>query len=161
MKLLSLVIPITFLFLIGCSTTSKVTDYSSKEEFFKDFNNSVYDRQELKITLTNDSSTVSDGAQIRHDIMFLNDMMLSNNSQIPITKIKQVSYNNHIKGAVPGFLLGTVAGGVLGAAILRPPSGGNSTGVNHFGAVAAGSAIGLCVGVMVGIIIGYNHYFIF
>ena len=33
--------------------------------------------------------------------------------QIPISQIKQVNYNNHFKGALPGFLLCTVAGGAI------------------------------------------------
>ena len=74
MKLLYLSIPIIFLFLIGCSSTYKATYFTSKEDFHNYFNESVQDR-ELKITMTDDSSIVTDnGAKIINDSMILNDM---------------------------------------------------------------------------------------
>ena len=154
-----------FLFLVGCSTTYKVTNYSSEEEFYKDFNNSAYNREDLKITLSNDSSFVSIGAIIRNDTIFYNDTrILSYNSWIPMKEINKASYNNHLQGAIPGLFIGPVAGAILGSTgwIIKPKMGGNAPFLfDRSKATVLGSLLGLGVGTMVGIILGYTHYFIF
>jgi hypothetical protein len=53
--------------LIGCSSTYKVSDFSSKDEFNADFNKSVYEKP-VKIYLINDSSiSASNGAEVLND----------------------------------------------------------------------------------------------
>ncbi len=52
---------------IGCFSTYNVTDFSSKEKFYEDFNNSAGNKS-LNIVLKNDSSiTAVNGANISHD----------------------------------------------------------------------------------------------
>ena len=69
-------IPILFLFLIGCSTTYKLTDYSSKEKFQEDINRCIKNRDVNVVTV--DSSFISSaGSEIK-----------DNSLQI-VTKIKE------------------------------------------------------------------------
>ncbi|MEJ2617386.1 MAG: hypothetical protein P8Z35_20710 [Ignavibacteriaceae bacterium] len=165
MKLFYFSILIIFLFFIGCSSTYKMTDYRSKEGFIKEFNNSVYERKELKIIFKNDSSIiVSNGALIKHDVLFLNDTGLSDyNSKIPMTEIKQVSYNNHLQGAIPGLFVGPVVGAILGSTgwIINFKMGGHEAYFDKSTSSLVGSLIGFSVGAVVGMIVGYSHYFIF
>ena len=59
------------LLLAGCSSTYRVSDFSSREKFYEDFNNSVKNK-ELKITLVNDSSfSVLEGSKITDDSLDL------------------------------------------------------------------------------------------
>ena len=157
--------PILFSLFIGCSHTYEVSKYFYKEELYKEFNESAQHRDELKITFTDDSSIfVYNGAEIRNDTMFLNDTSLLNyNSKIPISEIKQASYNNHLKGAVPSFLLGTLAGGAIGTTgwIYHPEGGGNHPTFNQFEATIIGAIFGLFSGAMIGIVYGFNYYFLF
>ena len=62
---LSLLIPIALMLLMGCSSTYKVEENFSKEELFKDFNNSAQNKK-VEVILNNDSSlTVPEGAEIK------------------------------------------------------------------------------------------------
>lgn len=165
MKLFYLATVVVSLFIIGCSHTYEVTKYFSKEELYKEFNESARDKDELKITFTNDSSiSVYNGGVIRNDTIFLNDTSLSKyNSQIPISQIKQISYNNHLKGAIPGLLIGTVAGGAFGATgwVFRPEGGGNNPTFDQSTGTIYGLIFGFFSGAMVGIVLGFNYYFLF
>ena len=69
MKLILLfIMPLIF---IGCSSIYTVKDFSSKEKFYEDFNNSVKNK-ELEITLVNDSSfSVLEGSKIADDSLDL------------------------------------------------------------------------------------------
>ena len=63
----SIYFAVTFIFLlfIGCSSTYRVNDFSTKEKFYDDFNNS-FKTKEVKVTLINDSSfTANEGAVIK------------------------------------------------------------------------------------------------
>jgi len=69
MKNIFIVIALLFIFLTGCSSTYKVTDFPSKEKFYEEFNNSFKER-EAKVTLVNDSSFfVRSGVEINHDTL--------------------------------------------------------------------------------------------
>ena len=72
MKLIILFI--VSLIFTGCSSTYRVSNFSSKEKFYEDFNNSVKNK-ELEITLINDSSfSVLEGSKIADDSL---DLILS------------------------------------------------------------------------------------
>jgi hypothetical protein len=59
------------IFLIGCSSTYTISDFSSKDKFYDDFNNFA-DNKTLKITLNNDSSFISnEGTKITNDSLIL------------------------------------------------------------------------------------------
>ncbi len=167
MKKLYASLTILFLFIFGCSHTYEVSKYYSKEDLYKEFNESAQNKDELKITFTNDSSIfVYNGAEIRNDTMFLKDTSLLNyNSKIPISQIKQLSYNNHFEGALPGLLLGTVAGGAIGATgwIYHPEGGGmgGTPTFSQFQATIFCAIFGLFSGAMTGIVLGFNYYFLF
>lgn len=91
-------ITIFVLLLTGCSSTYRLSDFSSKEKFYSDLNKFVVDK-DMEITLTGDSSFYSRGiAGIRNDTLFfqadITKSNLGNNYKaIPINKIKTISYN--------------------------------------------------------------------
>ena len=63
-----ILIPIFMIFLIGCSSTYKISDFSSPEKFYKDFNKSA-DGKILKITLHDDSSFIAIKVQMYQMIL--------------------------------------------------------------------------------------------
>jgi len=57
-------------FLFGCSTTYRVTDFSSKEKFYHECNNNFKDR-DVKVTLKNDSILACPkGIEIKGDTLY-------------------------------------------------------------------------------------------
>jgi hypothetical protein len=65
----SLLILSTLLF-IGCFSTYTIKNFSSKDKFYQDFNNSVKER-DIKVVLSNDSSfTLMHGAVLENDTLF-------------------------------------------------------------------------------------------
>jgi hypothetical protein len=60
---------VLLLFLIGCYSTYNIFDFSSKKEFYDDFNKCANDKQ-VQITLKNDSTfTAENGAVILNDTL--------------------------------------------------------------------------------------------
>ncbi|MFA6980186.1 MAG: hypothetical protein WC209_12780 [Ignavibacteriaceae bacterium] len=69
MKNVLIEVALVFILFAGCSTTYKVTNFSTKEKFYEEFNNSFKER-ETKVTLVNDSSFfVRSGVEINHDTL--------------------------------------------------------------------------------------------
>jgi hypothetical protein len=161
MKVFHLLIPILFLFIIGCSHTYEVSKYYSKKDLYKEFNKSASNK-ELNIVLRNDSSFNGFKGIINDDTLLLNY-----NSPIKkyllISNINKVSYKNHWKGIVPGFLLGIISGSAIGSTgwIWRPKDGGNNPHFDQFMATIGGALWGAIIGSVLGYIIGYKYYFHF
>jgi hypothetical protein len=90
------------------------------------------------------------------------DSEFSYQKGIPIDKVRSLSYNNHWKGVLPGFLGGALSGAIIGGLVLKPKSGGNPPlQVNTFQAAVEGAAIGIIIGPIIGYIIGHNYNFEF
>jgi len=65
MKNIYFAVVLSLLLFAGCSSTYRVSDFSSKEKFYNDFNNS-FKSKEVKVTLINDSTfTASEGAVVK------------------------------------------------------------------------------------------------
>jgi len=65
MKNIYFAVVLSLLLFAGCSSTYRVNDFSSKEKFYNDFNNS-FKTKEVKVTLINDSTfTASEGTIIK------------------------------------------------------------------------------------------------
>ena len=92
MKKFNLLIHILSLFVIGCSTTYRVSDYPFRENVYADFNNSARNK-ELKITLNNDSTvTAYFGGKILNDSLFIITPVKINENEV-----KEIIYNNDSK----------------------------------------------------------------
>ncbi len=90
MKLFYSSIPVIFLFLIGCSSTSKITDYSSKEDFYKDINSSIKDRD---VNVTTDSSFLClKGSIIKDDYLVAITHIQEEKEKISLKDIKKIKY---------------------------------------------------------------------
>jgi len=58
------------IFFTGCSSTYKVKNFSTKEKFYEEFNNSFKNR-EAKVVLTNDSTFIAlNGVDIKNDTLY-------------------------------------------------------------------------------------------
>jgi hypothetical protein len=81
------------LILIGCSSTYKISNFSSKDKFYEDFNNFAKNKS-VKVTLINDSSfSFKNGAEIANDTLFyLGKEIISGNKRIAVTDIKEINY---------------------------------------------------------------------
>jgi len=79
------------LLFIGCTTTYRISDFSSKEDFFKHFNNSAKN-ESLKIDLKNDSTIAAEyGAEISNDSLILNKF-ITKEQTIRRDEIKEIEY---------------------------------------------------------------------
>ncbi|MGA7720342.1 MAG: hypothetical protein WCA84_04120 [Ignavibacteriaceae bacterium] len=86
-----ILIPIFMIFLIGCSSTYKISDFSSPEKFYKDFNKSA-DGKILKITLHDDSSFIAtQGANVSNDSLTYHTMVQKEEA-INKADIKDIKY---------------------------------------------------------------------
>ena len=88
MKYIFFLIPIIFLFLIGCSSTYKITDYPSKETFYKDINSSIRNR-DVKVLTADSSFTALEGSQIKAGSLQIVSLA---QKTIPLQEVKNVKY---------------------------------------------------------------------
>jgi len=97
MKLLfrNLIIILSLL-LFGCSSTYTIKDFSSKQKFYDDFNNSVKDRS-VEITFTNDSSfSLNNRVDVEGDSLYsLNPYIMKTNAKIALSQIKEIIYTGN------------------------------------------------------------------
>ena len=84
------------LVILGCSSTYTIKDFSSKEKFYDDFNNSVKDRN-VEITFTNDSSFASNNrVAVEGDSLYLlSQYVVKTNAKISLTQLKEINYTNN------------------------------------------------------------------
>jgi hypothetical protein len=102
MKIFYLLIPVLSLYLIGCSSTYKVSDFPSRDKFYEDFNNSASDKT-VKITLSNDSTFTNNGVEIVNDTLYCTNKKIENlNKKIFLSDIKEIKYSgsNFRKGLI-------------------------------------------------------------
>ncbi|MHB8337527.1 MAG: hypothetical protein ACYDEE_08930 [Ignavibacteriaceae bacterium] len=93
MKIIYLLSSIFLLILTGCYSTYNVSDFSSRDKFYEDFDKSVNDKA-VKVTLMNDSSfTIDNGAIIIRDTLYaLGFRTHKKFGSIAISKIKKIGY---------------------------------------------------------------------
>jgi len=90
MKIFYLITTLLTLFLIGCSSTYKASDFPSKDKFYDDFNKSARDKS-VEIILNNDSSFTDDsGAFISNDSL----------SYIIVVQKEKIITKNEIKNII-------------------------------------------------------------
>ena len=96
MRIIYLISSIFLLTLTGCSTTYKVTDFSSRDKFYKDFNNFARNKN-VKVTLSNDSSfSLTNSAEIANDTLYyLGKEINSGNKRIAVSDIKELNYTSN------------------------------------------------------------------
>lgn len=98
MKLFYLIIPTSILIFVGCSSTYRITDFKSKDEFYKDINKSINNR-EVDVTLKNDSTftTNENGAQVNENFLSLTLYRTVIDTAIPTNEIKNIDYSSNFK----------------------------------------------------------------
>ena len=157
------------LILVGCQSDYVVSKWYSKEELYKNFNESCSDKS-VKIIFVNDSSfTASGGARISNDtLLFITQERNNNVGFVPLSNIKRVSYNKNWLGIPFGSLTGAVVGTLAGAFGLIPVyeshpnmSGGQTQDIETGGAMLLGLVAGTVVGSVIGWLIGYNYIYFF
>ena len=95
MKIIYLLSSIFLLILTGCYSTYNVSDFSSRDKFYEDFDKSVNDKA-VKVTLSNDSSFfMSNGAAIENDTLYsLGEEFKSGIKKIALSDTKGINYAN-------------------------------------------------------------------
>ncbi|MFZ0456135.1 MAG: hypothetical protein WAM24_20470, partial [Ignavibacteriaceae bacterium] len=89
MKLFYFLVPIIFLFIIGCSSTYRVTNYPSIEKFTEDVNSSMKNRDVNVITV--DSSFISSaGSEIKDNL--LQTFSYIKEEKISLKDVKRIKY---------------------------------------------------------------------
>ena len=94
MKILYLLSISIFLLFIGCSSTYRVSDFSSTYSFYNDFNNFAKNKM-VKVTLTNDSSfTINNYVKIENDSLYsIEETNITLNKKIDTSDQKEIDYN--------------------------------------------------------------------
>ena len=152
----SLLTILLFLFLVGCSSTYTLKDFSSKEKFYEDFNKYMSNRL-VKVTFVNDSSfIISENVKISNDSVLLLSTGQNIISNFPLEKVKEIRnihiHNNQLNGLWMGssfcFLLSIPIIEVIRESSNDPPSA-LPTFPASFGFAGLGGLIGLGIGSMV------------
>jgi hypothetical protein len=118
MKIFYLIVAIFIVNLTGCSSTYKLTDFSSKEKFIADFNKTSRDHT-IEVILKNDSSfsVTGDATALNDTLLFSSQKSNINFEKLPIGQIKMIRFNSHIGGIKYGFISFVVPGLFLGLAV--------------------------------------------
>ena len=101
MKIFYLIATIFLLTFIGCSSTYKVSDFSSKDKFYEDFNNFARNKS-VKVTLLNDSSfSINGGAAMQNDSLYsLGEVTNTRDKRLALSDTKEINYSsNNYKSA--------------------------------------------------------------
>jgi hypothetical protein len=98
MKLFYLSIPIIFLFLIGCSSTYKVTDYPSKAKFHEDINSCITNR-DVNVVAVDSSFTSFAGSRINDDSL---QIVSKIQEKIPLKEVKDIKGIKYYGSAYQG-----------------------------------------------------------
>ena len=88
------------LFLIGCSSTYKLSDFSSRDKFYENFNEFAKDKA-VKLTFNNDSLVnVVNGAVIENDTLFAFEQTgFRKYMKVANSEIKEMNYSRNYKTA--------------------------------------------------------------
>ena len=99
MKIVYLITTILSIIFIGCSSTYTVSDFSSKEKFYNDFNNFASDKN-LEVKLVNDSSITVGNGFIMRDTLYTPGFRIDKKSgKIALSDIKKIDYGSDYKSA--------------------------------------------------------------
>ncbi len=164
MKVIYLLIFCYSILFLGCSSTTWIGKYSyNKSEAYKNFNRFAKNK-DLEVTLYNDSSFTLYNGVIKNDTLCnLNNITLSGNNSIALSKIKKVVYKNHwlgipiymVVGAASGFFIGSIANSNNGNGTSRNPELTPTLG----GLIYA--VFGSVVGAVAGWFLSYNYVYVF
>jgi hypothetical protein len=95
MKFYYLITVFISLLFIGCSSTYTVSDFSSKEKFYADFNKFVTDMN-VNIILKSDSLfTSSESAYIAENSLIFTSKTSIGSQKFPLRKVKKIEYINY------------------------------------------------------------------
>ena len=161
MKIKYLVIVVYALFFIGCSSIYTVSDFSSKDKFYEDFNSFVKNKN-VKVTLNNDSSfTTFKNTRISNDTLILiGQNENAANKYILLRNVKTIYYKKNWPGIIPGV----ISGFLLSFAIAGIGESGNTGDTGFFGgggAIFIGVPAGTVIGGVIGWFLGYEYTYQF
>jgi hypothetical protein len=92
MKILILITAVFALFLTGCSSTYKVSDFSSKDKFYEVYNKFAKDRN-VEVNLINDSTfTASEGTKILNDTLIV-VILVPKKEKLSKDEIRDIKYS--------------------------------------------------------------------
>ena len=96
MRIIYLISSIFLLTLTGCYSIYNVSDFSSRDKFYEDFNNFARNKN-VKVTLSNDSSfSLTNSAEIANDTLYyLGKEINSGNKSIAVSDIKELNYTSN------------------------------------------------------------------
>jgi len=143
----------------GCSSTYKITDFSSKEKFYETLSNSAKSNTS-DIILFNDSTfTSASEIKIFNDTLSFIDKNISLAPfAFPVQNVKEIKVYNHWSGVKYGALSLLVLGTFSGFAIYmtEETNRGGPTSALYVTPIASS-----LIGALIGGIIGHNYIFEF
>jgi hypothetical protein len=165
MKVIYLIGIVFILFLIGCSSTYKVSDFPSKEKFYDDFNKSINNKT-AKVILYNDSSfSITGNIKIASDSLSFLNSGKDNIANMPLERVKmiRVKYagNKTLTGLWIGASFSVLAGLVY---ILANNQGGGNESPAHISVLPASfgfAGIGGIVGAIIGTFLDKTYVYQF
>ncbi len=169
LKLILAVICAVSLLAAGCSSVYMPNSFTTKDKFYKDFNNFAKSRK-LSLTLKSGAALYIDkGAYIKDSLLIYSAENGKGEISLPLNKIKSANYKNRLLGMLYGSVPAFAVGGGLGyaagfylSAVTRNsgPPHPRSLYDQHTGIELGGGTFAL-VGGIIGWIIGNNTSYVF
>lgn len=148
----------------GCSSTYKITDFSSREKFYKEFNTFAKDKTLYACFRIDNSCVQIERAKLLNDTLYF--FSTNDNKAIkilPINEIKEISYKNHWIGLPIPIASGTAAGIIAGgmSAFIYDKIDKNDKNATDYDIFWGVTAVGLITGGIIGWINGYTYVYEF
>jgi hypothetical protein len=163
MKYYYLISLIFLAFLIGCSSTYSVSDFSSKEKFYDDLNKSMHDKS-IKVILINDSSyVINNNVRISNDSLVLLNPEESVGNNLALEKVKKISSINKGNKILTGLWVGASTGFLISLPMIAMNNRGGNHGSTQslFPASLVYTASGGIIGVAIGSIFDRTYIYQF
>ena len=159
-KFFYLILITSLVILTGCSSTYRLSDYSSRKAFYKDINDSATGRSS-NVSLLNDSSFIDvTGIKVLNDTLsFVNPNDTSYEYFIPIDQVKEISFFSRWTGvkyfALTFFIPGMYSGIMIHEGVNQSSKGDPTASLF---VIPAASVI---AGAITGWLIGHKYIYLF
>jgi hypothetical protein len=140
--------------LLGCYSTYTINDFSSKEKFYEDFNNSV-GTKDLNITLINDSLiSIKGGGILKQDTLY------TSTNVFPIQTVKNVNYKTRFGTGVIGTVSGLAVGLISASLAFSSLQGASDSNAQFIFSILL-PPFAVITGAITGWFVGWNTYYQF
>jgi hypothetical protein len=159
--ILSSVLAASLWFLVGCSSSYRVSSSPNSDASFNTFNAKAYDRSVVIVFHDGRECAARNIIASADSTRFLNETTDAM-AVVPTHTIKKVIFTNHLVGLLEGLGWGAGIGAAsAGLAALLGAFGEDVDAASVFSVIGAAAAGGAFGGGIIGVIIGHDYEFLF